>query len=336
MIDVLLITDSRGSLNEVYTGLSRYPELRVYTALGAYEGRSSLTYRIPSVVVLDAHLREEGDKPSLFDELLSRKIPVIIVSYSSRMRMICLKKGAVSFHHQPVIDKSDELASFVRLLAEDIIRRFTAYDLTTEVPQPLSPGGVDIIAVGASTGGTSALEKIVTSVPASLPPMIVTQHMPNGFTAMFASRLDKISLLDVREASDGMRLEKGMCVIAKGGEYMELFRDNEGYFVRSREGEKCGGLCPTVDVMFESAAAAAGNRVLAFLLTGMGADGAQGMLALKRAGAYTVCQDKESCAVYGMPMEAMALGAAEAEMPLDRMADLMISKTGASFALGEV
>ena len=155
--------------------------------------------------------------------------------------------------------------------------------------------------------------------------------MPYGFTGMFASRLDKLSQLNVCEASDGLRLEKGMCVIAKGGEYMELFRDNIGYYIHSSAGEKSGGLCPTVDVMFESAASAAGGRVLAFLLTGMGADGAQGMLALKRSGAYTVCQDKESCAVYGMPMEAMALGAASCEMSLNNIPGFIMTKTGTAF-----
>ena len=156
--------------------------------------------------------------------------------------------------------------------------------------------------------------------------MVITQHMPPVFTGMYAQRLNRTSKLNVFEAEDGMRLEKGMCVIAAGGKQMELMRDSRGYFIRSREGEKVSGHCPSVDVMFTSVAAAAKGNVVAALLTGMGADGAEGLLKLRRAGAYTITQNKETCVVYGMPMEAVKLGASCEEAPLGSIAGIILKK----------
>ena len=317
MIDVLVIISPGEILRYISYGLARYDNIRVTSAASQYEGLRSLERRLPSIVVLDAHIRQSECSEVVSGILRRNRIPVIALSYSSRVRNTMLKNGAVSFHHQPPIDNAEQMNSFVKVLAEDIYRRFTCYNTADQsAARPYSRHGVEIIAIGASTGGTSAIEEILARLSTELPPIIVTQHMPSGFTGMFAKRLDQCSPVRVIEAADNMRLEKGMCVIASGGKFMELFRDNEGYYVRSREGEKVGGLCPTVDVMFESTAQAAGDKAIAFLLTGMGADGAQGMLALRRKGAYTVCQDRDSCAVYGMPMEAMQLGAACMEMSL--------------------
>lgn len=329
MIDILLVTESESLFPAVIEGLEKYPGMFVTCASTSTEATNIIRSHTPSVAILCAHLREPiGEKP-LFELLIEKKVPVIAISHSSRMRNELLMRGAVSFHHQVPDFTDEQLSAFIRLLAEDITRIFTEYDLTTSRARaPYSRSGVEIITLGASTGGTSAIEGIVTSLPGELPPILITQHMPKGFTQMFADRLNKLSKLNIHEAADYMRLEKGDCVIAKGGEYMELFRDDEGYFIRSRPGEKNGVLCPTVDVMFESTAKAAGKNTLAFLLTGMGADGAQGMLALKRAGAYTVVQDKESSVIYGMPKEAKELGAACMEISLSHIPDFIKRKLG--------
>ncbi len=189
-----------------------------------------------------------------------------------------------------------------------------------------SCNGYEIVALGASTGGTDALEKVVTALPANCPPVIITQHMPPVFTKMYSERLNRSSALTVCEAVDGMRLEKGMCVIAEGGKHMELKKDSQGYYITSREGEKVSGHCPSVDVMFRSAAKCAGRAVVAAILTGMGADGAKGLLELRKCGAYTIGQNKETCVVYGMPMEAFKMGAVCEEAPLEEISTLLLRK----------
>ncbi|MCM1577563.1 MAG: chemotaxis-specific protein-glutamate methyltransferase CheB [Ruminococcus sp.] len=189
-----------------------------------------------------------------------------------------------------------------------------------------SRNGIEIIALGASTGGTDALEVVILGLNDQCPPVVITQHMPPVFTGMYAQRLNRTSSLNVFEAEDGMRLEKGMCVIAAGGKHMEVMRDARGYFVTSREGEKVSGHCPSVDKMFTSLVSSAGNKVVAALLTGMGADGAKGLLALRKAGAYTIGQNKETCVVYGMPMEAYKMGAVCEEAPLTSISKIILKK----------
>ena len=143
---------------------------------------------------------------------------------------------------------------------------------------------------------------------------------------MYSERLNRTTPLAVFEAKDGMRLKKGMCVVAEGGKHMELHKDSSGYYISSREGEKVSGHCPSVDVMFESVARCSGGATVAALLTGMGADGAKGLLSLKKTGAYTIGQNKDTCVVYGMPMEAYKLGAVCEEAPLERISGIILSK----------
>ncbi|MGN0675370.1 MAG: chemotaxis protein CheB, partial [Oscillospiraceae bacterium] len=173
-----------------------------------------------------------------------------------------------------------------------------------------------IVALGASTGGTDALECIIKSFPETMPPVLVVQHMPPVFTKMYSERLDKCCAVHVKEAEDGDRLTQGVCLIAAGGYHMELKKDAKGYYVKCYQGEKVSGHCPSVDVMFTSVAQVAGKKAIGAIMTGMGADGAKGMLKMHRSGAYTIGQDKETCIVYGMPMEAYKLGACSEQQPL--------------------
>ena len=165
-----------------------------------------------------------------------------------------------------------------------------------------------IIALGASTGGTDALEVVLKGIPGDCPPIVIVQHMPASFTGIFAERLDRNCRMTVREASDGARLRKGLCLVAAGDRHMYLRKDGRGYFVHCEPGEKVSGHCPSVDVLFDSVAETAGRNAVAALLTGMGADGAKGLKKLRDSGAYTIGQDEESCVVYGMPMVAYKLG----------------------------
>ena len=149
-----------------------------------------------------------------------------------------------------------------------------------------------------------------------MPPVLVVQHMPPVFTKMYSERLDKCCAVHVKEAQDGDRLKEGICLIAAGGYHMELKKDARGYFVKCYQGEKVSGHCPSVDVMFTSVAEVAGKKSIGAIMTGMGADGAQGLKKMHDKGAYTIGQDKETCVVYGMPMEAYKLGACSEQQPL--------------------
>lgn len=167
----------------------------------------------------------------------------------------------------------------------------------------------NLVAIGASTGGTEAILAIVRHFPKNIPGLVVTQHMPAGFTAMYAERLNKICAFEVKEAQHGDRVRPGLMLLAPGGYQMRVIRMGSGYTVSVTEEEKVNGHAPSVDVLFDSVAVAAGSRAVGCILTGMGADGAKGLLHMRNRGAYTFGQDRDSCVVYGMPMEAWRIGA---------------------------
>ena len=181
-----------------------------------------------------------------------------------------------------------------------------------------------VIAVGASTGGVEALQQLISALPATTPPVLVTQHMPAGFTASFARRLDQQCTVSVVEAIDGLRVLPGHVYIANGNRHMELIRSGATYRIRLHDGAPVSGHRPSVDVLFNSVAVAAGKNATGVILTGMGNDGAAGLLEMRRAGARTLGQDEASCLIYGMPKSAKLLGAVDREVPLSRMAQEML------------
>lgn len=183
-----------------------------------------------------------------------------------------------------------------------------------------------IIALGASTGGTEALESVIRNFPADTPPVIIVQHMPAGFTKLYSERLDRSCKMHVKEAQDGDRLERGLIIVGAGEHHLRLCKDARGWYVSSKPGEKVSGHCPSVDVMFNSVADVAGPLAIGAILTGMGRDGADGLLRMRQAGAFTVGQDKETCVVYGMPMEAFNCGAVEVQAPLYKIADIILNQ----------
>lgn len=182
-----------------------------------------------------------------------------------------------------------------------------------------------IIALGASTGGTEALEQVIRFFPEDTPPVIVVQHMPAGFTKLYSDRLNHSCKMEVKEAEDGDRLRRGLVIIGAGEHHLRLCRDSQGYYVSSKPGEKVSGHCPSVDVMFTSVAEVAGAHAIGAILTGMGRDGADGLLKMRQAGAFTVGQDKETCVVYGMPMEAYNIGAVEVQAPLYKISEIILN-----------
>ena len=183
---------------------------------------------------------------------------------------------------------------------------------------------IQIIAMGASTGGTEALLAVLEKLPDNLPPIVITQHMPPVFTTMYAERLDRLCKMEVREAKDQDKLYPGLCLIAPGGLQMQVIKDREGLRVSCAEGEKVSGHCPSIDYLFSSVARECASHAVGVLLTGMGRDGANGLLAMHEKGAYTLGQDEESSVVYGMPMEAYKLGAVDKQGNLEQIAKYLL------------
>ena len=183
---------------------------------------------------------------------------------------------------------------------------------------------IQIIAMGASTGGTEALLAVLERLPDNLPPIVITQHMPPVFTNMYAERLDRLCKMEVREAKDQDKLYPGLCLIAPGGLQMQVIKDREGLRVSCAEGEKVSGHCPSIDYLFSSVARECASHAVGILLTGMGRDGANGLLAMHEKGAYTLGQDEESSVVYGMPMEAYKLGAVDKQGNLEQIAKYLL------------
>ena len=188
----------------------------------------------------------------------------------------------------------------------------------------LYKNSIQIIAMGASTGGTEALLAILEKLPGNLPPIVITQHMPPIFTNMYAERLNRICKMEVREAKDQDKLYPGLCLIAPGGLQMQVVKDREGLKVSCLEGEKVSGHCPSIDYLFSSVAKECGEHAVGILLTGMGRDGAHGLLSMHEKGAYTLGQDEESSVVYGMPMEAYKLGAVDKQGNLSQIANYLL------------
>ncbi len=191
--------------------------------------------------------------------------------------------------------------------------------------QPPRHKETTVIALGASTGGTEALEQVLREFPADTPPVVVVQHMPAGFTKLYSERLNRSCRMQVKEAENGDRLRRGLVIIGAGDFQLRVKKDAAGYYVSSMPGEKVSGHCPSVDVLFRSVAETVGKNAIGAILTGMGRDGADGMLQMRQNGALTIGQDKESCVVYGMPMEAYKNGGVIVQAPLSKIAGIILA-----------
>lgn len=343
MIKVLIVDDSLVFTELLKKKLSDYSGIKIVgTAADPYEARDKILELEPDIMTLDIEMPRMDGVKFLKKLLPQYSLPVIMISSREDKAGEAIEAGAVSFRVKPDTSDPAKMAAFIRDIISDITKICTRNSSSFHAELPRSStvpvqnsksrsseynrGGVEIVALGASTGGTDALEKVILGLPEDCPPVIITQHMPPVFTKMYAERLNRSSSLAVFEAADGMRLNKGMCVIAAGGFHMELHRDSRGYYISSKEGEKVSGHCPSVDVMFTSVAKCAGKAAAAALLTGMGADGAKGLLLIRQAGGYTIGQNKETCVVYGMPMEAYKLGAVCEEAPLEEISRLLRKK----------
>lgn len=312
-------------------------------AINALDAKNKLPIYKPDIMTLDIEMPGMSGLEFLKEVLPQHPVPVILVSSLNVRVFDALAAGAVDFVRKPESDKGAKDLFITKLLSKLVLgsnakprlpslaaatptTAAAASPAPTRTHLPIRSTSVDLIAIGASTGGTEAILEVVRHFPAQMPGVVITQHMPAGFTAMYAERLNRICKMEVREAKHGDKVQRGLILLAPGGLQMRVVRMGAGYAVSCTEEDKVSGHRPSVDVLFDSVASIAKNRAIGVLLTGMGADGAMGMLRMRKAGAYTVGQDKETCVVYGMPMEAFKIGAVCTQAPLGSIAQTVINR----------
>ena len=327
----VLVVDDSALMRQLLTQiLASDPEIEVAgTAPDPLLAREKIKELSPDVLTLDLEMPRMDGLTFLEKLMALRPMPVLVVSTLTQRgagaALRALEIGAIDYVAKPCVDiKSGvvglggELIAKVKAAAAARVtgrRRTEMMDKTITFDHRPSTEG-RVVAIGASTGGVEALQQLLTALPAGIPATLITQHMPPGFTASFAKRLADRCAMPVAEAIDGKQVMPGHVYIAPGNIHLELTRSGSQYFCRLSDGPRVSGHKPSVDVLFNSVAAAAGRSALGVILTGMGSDGAAGLLKMRQAGARTVGQDESSCLIYGMPKAAKLLGAIDAEFPL--------------------
>lgn len=332
---ILVVDDSMFFRAALIKGLSGESDFEVVgEAYDPYDARDKILELEPDVMTLDIEMPYMNGVEFLKVLLPQWPIPVLVVSAAKQYAAEALRAGALDFLSKPENRSPESFASFIgelsrriRMLAE--AGRAKRYrEKAEQATPPTATGGYrfnGVIALGASTGGTQSTAKILKALPGDLPGMVIVQHMPPDFTRMYAENLDKDCVLTIKEARDGDAVEPGVVLIGPGDKHMEVVKRGAGYAVRCFTGEKVSGHCPSVDVLFHSVAKNVGRNACGIILTGMGADGAKGLLAMRQAGAHTIGQDEKSCVVYGMPKEAYDMGAVARQASLDNIASLILN-----------
>lgn len=332
-IKVLIIDDSVIVRKLLADTLAHEEDLVVVgTAPDPYVARDKILELEPDVLTLDIEMPRMDGITFLKKLMHYRPMAVIVISSlgqsGCRAALEALRAGAVEVLGKPggpysVGELRLQLPAKIRAAASARVRNTTtARPGVSAPPRPIldSPAGNTIVAIGASTGGTEAVQHLLEQFPQNGPGIVVTQHIPAGFSRAFAERLNQVCAMEVREAVDGDWVGPGRALIAPGNFHMLLQRSGTNYSVAVRTGQPVCYQRPSVDVLFRSVAQAAGSNAIGVILTGMGADGAEGMLEMHNAGAYTIAQDEATCAVFGMPREAIRLGGVDRTLPLPRIA----------------
>ncbi|MBU4434399.1 MAG: chemotaxis response regulator protein-glutamate methylesterase [bacterium] len=337
-IRVLVVDDSATMRSLITAALNRDPDIEVVGAAGdPFEARGMIKALNPDVVTLDIEMPNMNGIEFLEKIMRLRPMPVVMVSTltqaGAEMTLRALELGAVD-----CVAKPGDALGTQDALAEIVVKVKTAARASVRTKADAPAAGVrrkdfmpsgDIVAIGSSTGGVEALLSILTLFPDTCPPTVITQHMPATFTASFAARLDRASGAKVQEATDGALLEAGKVYVAPGGAtHLEVVR-SAGLRCRLTPGDPVSGHRPSVDVLFNSVAHAVGDKAVGVILTGMGRDGAQGLLAMRGAGAKTLGQDEQSCVVYGMPRSAFEIGAVEKQVSLSSMGQSILDLASA-------
>ena len=339
---VLVIDDSALMRQLITQILSQAPDLEVIGAASdPYQAREKILAHKPDVLTLDVEMPRMDGLTFLGKLMRSRPMPVVMVSSLTEKgcdtTFRALELGAVDFVTKPRIDVTEGMANIgteiidkVRIAARANVSRLTT---TSEAPtinnqsfDALIQSTHKVIAIGTSTGGTQALMNIIPHLPSNTPGIVIVIHMPSGFTKRYAKRLNELSQMQVTEAECGEVIIPGRVFIAPGHRHMTVCRSGARYQIKITDDPPVNQFRPSVDVLFESCAKYVGSNALGVMLTGMGNDGAQGMLAMKNAGSHTIAQDEASCIVYGMPKEAVRLGGAVEVLPLDKIANAVLTE----------
>ena len=329
-IRVLVVEDSLFFRELLVANLSKDPAIEVVaSAKDAFEARDLIIKHRPDVMTLDIEMPKMSGLEFLQKLMPQYPMPVVMISSLSDKVFDALNAGAVDFVAKPKLTDREQLAEFIRKeLPVKIKIASTARignlkrNLVSAKPENIDMGSKElVVAIGASTGGTEAIAAVVKEFGTDIPGVVIVQHMPAGFTEMYANRLNNQCSVMVKEAKNGDKVVPGQILIAPGGEcQMRLISVNGEYQVEIKPGPKVSGHCPSVDVLFCSVAKTAGNKALGIILTGMGGDGAKGLLEMRKAGARTIGQDESTCVVYGMPKVAYDLGAVEFQEKLPNIA----------------
>lgn len=342
-IRVLIVDDSALVRDILSKGLSADPGIEVVgTAPDVYVARNLIVELRPDVLTLDIEMPRMDGIEFLKRLMPQYPIPVVVVSSLTQrgkeITMQALEAGAVDFVPKPATDVARglndmmlELRTKIKISSNANVahwknKRFENLDKHKSITTKALAESTDkVIAIGASTGGTEAIKKVISDLPPATPGIVIVQHMPAGFTKTFAERLNESAMMQVKEAENGDRVVTGRILIAPGDFHMKVLRKGGHYVIELNQQEKVSGHRPSVDVLFGSVATSVGSNAYGVILTGMGADGAVGLKAMKDAGAKTIGQDEYSCVVYGMPKVAMEMGGVEKQLRLDRISTELIN-----------
>ncbi|BDH45410.1 chemotaxis response regulator protein-glutamate methylesterase [Salmonella enterica subsp. enterica serovar Choleraesuis] len=344
IIKVLAVDDSalmRRIMTEI---INAQPDMEmVATAPDPLVARDLIKKYQPDVLTLDVEMPRMDGLDFLERLMRLRPMPVVMISSltqrGSEVTLRALELGAVDFIPKPQLGIRDGMLAYSELIAEKVRTAWrsrpvarSAAPVTRLACGPLL-SSEKLIAIGASTGGTEAIRQVLEPLPVTCPALLITQHMPPGFTRSFADRLNRLCQISVKEASHGERVLPGHAYIAPGDHHMSLARSGSNYQIALNDSPPVNRHRPAVDVLFHSVAEIAGRNALGVLLTGMGQDGAAGLLALRNAGAWTIAQDEQSCVVFGMPREAIHIGAACEVTPLEQISQQMLAHLTSQQAL---
>ena len=336
-VRVLVVDDSALARKILTAGLSQDERIEVVGAApDVYVARDRIVELRPDVLTLDIEMPRMDGVQFLRRLMPQYPMPVIVVSALSKagaaVTLEALAAGALDFVTKPSTSFGNRLETMMADLIDKVLiaagtdvshwraTEFSIHAVKTQRPTALQQSSSKVIAIGASTGGTVALTGVVQGLPTTVPGVVIVQHMPPVFTQMFAAKLDEMSRVEVREAADGDAVLTGRVLVAPGGLHTTVVRSGGRYLVRCRPGSPVSGHCPSVNVLMKSVAESAGSNAIGAVLTGMGSDGADGLRAMRDAGARTIAQDEATSVVFGMPKEAYRSGGAERLVPIGQIA----------------
>lgn len=334
-IKVLVVEDSLVFRQLLVQNLNKDPAIEIVAVAGdPYEARDLIIEHHPDVMTLDIELPKMSGLEFLRKLMPQYPMPVVVISSLSDKVFDALHAGAVDFVAKPQTTNGQQLEYFlanelpvkIKIASTASLANIKKTVAAANADKPSqTAGSVDrnrIIAIGASTGGTEAIASVISKFGTDVPGIVIVQHMPPGFTDMYAKRLNERCKISVKEAVNGDRVEPGTALLAPGGDaHMRLVKVGGDYQVEIKRGERVNGHCPSVEVLFDSVASTAGGNAIGIILTGMGGDGAKGLLKMRQSGAKTIGQDESTCVVYGMPKVAYDCGAVEYQEKLENIAN---------------